>query len=256
MFSNNNCRERSVNYGVKTKLLKYLLAVAMLAVCAYDASAQWRNDKLINRPYADLRAWHLGFSIGVHVEDLQFTHSGFVTEEGQTWFMEQPDYSPGFCVNGLVSFRLNDYFSLRFSPGMYFGNRNIKMIDTTGGNTESQNIKSTFVVLPVDIKFASQRFRNVRPYITSGVMPAFDVAKKRSDLLKLSSSDCYLSIGMGCDFYLPYFKLIPEIKFCFGLKDMLIHDRPDLADTPDKFKFTQSLSKATSRMIVFSLYFE
>lgn len=228
----------------------------MITAGVSDAAAQWRNDKLANRPYADMRAWHLGFSIGVHAEDIQLTHSGFVTEDGQTWFMEQPDYSPGFCVNGLVSLRLNDYFSLRFTPGMYFGNRNIRMTDTSGDAVESQNIKSTFVVLPLDLKFASQRYRNVRPYVVSGVMPAFDVAKKRSDLLKVSASDCYLSVGFGCDFYLPYFKFIPELKFCFGLRDILVRDRPDLADTPDRYKFTQSLSKATSRMIVFTLYFE
>ena len=231
------------------------MALTLLGVL--DASAQFRrNDKIENRPYADLRRWHLGFSIGVHLEDMQFTHNGFVTDQGQTWVMEQPDYSPGFCVNGLLALRLNNYFSLRFSPGMYFGNRNIKMIDTTTGATESQNIKSTFVVLPVDLKFAAQRFHNSRPYVTAGMMPAFDVAKKRSDLLKLTSSDLYLTVGFGCDFYLPFFKFIPEVKFCFGLRDMLVHDRPDLADDPDKFKFTQSLSKATSRMVVFTFYFE
>lgn len=245
---------------MKTNRLTLFLAVALALFGSLfvspEASAQYRNDKLANRPYADLRKWHLGFSIGVHAEDMQFTHNGFVTAEGQTWFMEQPDYSPGFCVNGLFDLRLNDYFSLRFSPGMYFGNRNIKMVDTTNGGVEKQNIKSTFVVLPFDLKFAASRYRNSRPYVTAGVMPAFDVAKKRSDFLKLSSSDFYLTAGFGCDFYLPFFKFIPEIKFCFGLRDMLIHDRPDLADDPDKFKFTQSLSKATSRMIVFTFYFE
>lgn len=231
-------------------------ALALMAAGTPSAWAQYRNDKLANRPYADLRPWHLGFSIGVHTENLVFTHNGYVNDQGEAWFMEQPAYSPGFCVNGLFDWRLGTYFSLRFSPGMYFGNREIKMREYGSGAVETQNIKSTFVVTPLDLKFAGQRYRNVRPYVLTGVMPAFDVAKKRSDFLKLNSSDCYLSVGFGCDFYLSYFKFIPEIKFCFGLRDMICHDRPDLADDPDKFKFTQSLAKATSRMIVFSLYFE
>ena len=229
------------------------MAVAAMAPCV---SAQRLNDKLLNRQYADLRPWHLGFSIGLHTEDLRFAHSGFVADNGGTWFMEQPSFSPGFCVNGLFDLRLNTYFSVRFSPGMYFGNRVIKMIDTTNGDTEQQNIKSTFVVLPVDLKFAAQRFRNVRPYVTGGIMPAFDVSKKRSDFLQLNASDFYLTVGLGCDFYLPFFKLIPEVKFCFGLTDVLRHDRPDLVDNPDKFKYTQSLNRATSQMVVFSFYFE
>ena len=63
-------------------------------------------------------------------------------------------------------------------------------------------------------------------------------------------------MGIGCDFYLPYFKLIPEVKFCLGLTDVLQKDRPDLVDDPEKLKFTQSLKKATSKMIVLSFYFE
>ena len=210
----------------------------------------------LNRPYTDSRAWHLGFSIGMHAQDVRFAHTGFTTSDGQTWFMDQPSYSPGFCVGGLVDFRLNDYFNVRLSPGLWFGNRNIKMIDTTTGGTESQNMKSTFVVLPMDVKFSSVRYRNSRPYITAGFMPAFDVAKKRVEPLKFKSADCYLTFGLGCDFYLPFFKLNPEIKFCLGLTDVLAHKRPELADDPDGLKFTQSLRKATSRMIVLTFYFE
>ena len=139
---------------------------------------------------------------------------------------------------------------------MYFGNRDIKMVDTTNGGTASQNIKSAYVVMPLDLKFSAERFRNCRPYVTGGVMPAFDVSKKRSDYLKFNSTDCYLTVGFGCDFYLPYFKFIPEVKFCFGLSDIIKHDRPDLADEPDVLKITQSLKKATSQMVVFTFYFE
>lgn len=234
-----------------------IIAAAVIAVIAASpANAQKLNDKLMNRPYADLRRWHLGFSVGVHTQDMTFTHNGFMTEDGQTWFMEQPDFSPGFCVNGLVDFRLNEYFSLRVSPGLYFGNRNIRMRESNTGAEEHQNLRSVFIVAPIDLKFAAQRYRNARPYLTGGVMPAFDVSKKRSDFLKLKTTDFYLTVGLGCDFYLPFFKLNPEIKFCFGLTDVIQHDRPDLVDDPERLKITQSLKKATSQMVVLTFYFE
>ncbi len=233
-----------------------ILLMAVLLATAFDARAKQFNDKVLNRPYADLRRWHLGFSVGVHTENIRFTHNGFTTEDGETWFMEQPSYSPGFCVNGLFDLRLNDYFSLRVTPGMYFGNRDVRMLDTSHGNEARQNIKSAYVVAPIDVKYSALRYRNCRPYMVAGVMPTFDVAKKRSDELKLKSSEFYLSVGFGCDFYLPYFKLNPEIKFCLGLNDVLEHDRPDLADDPGKLKFTQSITKATSKMIVLTFYFE
>lgn len=56
-------------------------------------------------------------------------------------------------------------------------------------------------------------------------------------------------------FYLPYFKLIPELKFCFGLANLIKKDRKDLTDQ-SLLKFTQSVDKITSRMIVLTFYFE
>ena len=113
------------------------------------------------------------------------------------------------------------------------------------------------LVLPVDVKFASLRYHNVRPYLTAGAMAVYDVAKKRNrDPIKLSTSDFMLTIGFGCDVYLPYFKFCPEIKFCFGLSDMVQHKRPDLTDDPDRMKFTNSLTKATQQMVVMTFYFE
>lgn len=234
----------------------FLLLLCAVATTASAQGARNLNDKLLNRPYADQRPWHLGFSVGTHTQNLLFTHNGFITPDGQEWRFEQPSYSPGFCVNGLIDFRLSNYFNIRFSPGLYFGNRNIEMLDANTGATERQNIKSTFIVAPIDLKYSSVRLRNLRPYMTAGLMPAFDVSKKSHDFLQLKSADLYLTIGFGCDFYLPFFKLIPEIKFCFGLKDILQHDRPDLAEDNYGQQFTQSLTKATSRMIVLSFYFE
>lgn len=239
------------------KYLRFLFLFLLVGYAvAFPASARVFNDKIQNMPYADLRRVHLGFSVGMFCSDLSFTHNGFITPEGEEWRMEQPNYQPGFTVNALVDWRLNDYFSLRFTPGMYFGSRDITMREVQGELTDRQNIKSTFVVLPLDIKYAAMRYRNARPYVVGGIMPAFDVAKKKNDILKLKPSDFYLSVGFGCDFYLPYFKLNPEIKFCFGLRDMLVHDRPDLTDNPAAYKFTQSLAKATSKMVVFTFYFE
>ena len=237
-------------------LSRFVVVLILIAGVGCHACAQ-RNNRVMNRPYTDLRPWHLGFSVGLHTQDLQLTHNGYVTPDVESWFVEQPDFSPGFCVGGLVDFRLNEWFSLRVSPGIYFGNRSLVMRDHESGAVERQDIKSNQVVLPVDLKYASLRYRNVRPYLVGGVMGAFDVSKRHArDLLQLNSADVLVSLGLGCDIYLPYFKLCPELKFCFGLTDMLRHDRSDLADDPDRYKFTQSLAKAATRMVVLTFYFE
>lgn len=237
-----------------------LLLAALLAVLPQQAQAKRLNDRVQNRPYADLRPWNLGFSVGLNTLGMSFHHNGFVTEQGQTWFMEQPDYSPGFCVNGLFNLRLNTYFSVRFTPGIWFGNRIIRFKDTTmaapDAPMEKQDLKSAYIVAPIDVKYSAVRLRNIRPYMVVGVMPTFDVAKKRSDFLMTKTVDFMLSVGFGCDIYLPFFKLTPELKFCFGLTDVIKHDRPDLVDDPLRLNVSNSLKKATTQMVALTFYFE
>ncbi len=253
-------KERIVNSLMSYKSLRHIAAL-ILVVVASAASAPYAygarlNDKIVNRPYSDMRRWHLGFSVGLNTFDFNFHHNGFVTDDGKTWFMEQPSFSPGFCVNGLFNLRLNDYFSIRVSPGIYFGNRLVRFLDTTSGEQQRQDIKSAYLVAPIDLKYSAQRMRNLRPYMVTGIMPAFDVIKKRADFLRTNTSDFFVSVGFGCDLYLPYFKLIPELKFCFGLTDAIQHDRPDLVDDPMRLGVSNSIKKATSQMVVLTFYFE
>jgi hypothetical protein len=113
-------------------------------------------------------------------------------------------------------------------------------------------------VVPVDLKMSAKRYHNMRPYFTTGVMYAGDLAKDRSEQYRLKNSDVMLTVGMGCDFYMPFFKLCPEVKFCFGLKDILDRNRPDLVGTDNDYlmRFTESVSKIKSNMVVVTFFFE
>jgi len=67
-------------------------------------------------------------------------------------------------------------------------------------------------------------------------------------LLKLKKDDLGLEIGVGFNFFLEYFTLTPEIKFGYGLTNVLDRD-PNL-------KYSSVFDKLQSRMIMFSLHFE
>ena len=245
---------RDIGFGK----IAVVAAVLVATLCGlFNTSAYARpNEKLMNRPYADLKRWHLGFSIGMCLQDLKFTHNGYVTPEGEQWFAETPAWSPGINVQVLADLRLHQYLNLRFSPGMSFSFKDVEMRDYVTGTTHRQDLKSVYVLLPVDLKISGDRLRKSRPYVTVGAMGAFDVSKKKSDYLMFNTADAYLTVGLGCDFYLPFFKFNPEIKFCFGLADLLKHDRPDLDDNPEMYKITQSLSKVKSNMFMITFYFE
>lgn len=237
------------------------MLVALLATAS--ATAQ-DNDKILNRQYADLKKIHFGFSVGVNFQDLKIVNNGYITPDGEQWWADVPNHSPGFCVNVLADLRLGTHFNLRVSPGMYFGNKVVKFRNSLGDPDapershylQQQNVKSTFIVLPVDLKISSQRYHNIRPYFTGGVMPVFNVGKERSEQYRIKNSDVMLTLGMGCDFYLPFFKLCPEVKFCFGLRNILNKNRPDLQDDPDMIRFSESVDNISNNMVVLTFYFE
>ena len=241
---------------MKKSIDKHIIITLILALIGVNAIAQRRNDGLLNRPYADLKPIHFGFSVGFHMQDLNISNNGFITPEGESWFTEVPAYSPGFCVNVLADMRISNHINLRCSPGMYFGNKKVHFRNTVTGDENTQNIKSNYVVVPIDIKYSATRYKNIRPYVVGGIMGILDVSKKRPEQLKLRDTDAMLTIGLGCDFYVPYFKLCPELKFCFGLRNLLNTERPDLQDNPDMMKYTQSVSQIKSNMIVLTFYFE
>ena len=237
----------------------------MLVVMGCAVSHAQDNDMILNRPYADSKPLHFGFSVGMNFQNLAITNNGHLTSDGEEWYADVPAHSPGFSVNVLADYRIAEHFNIRVSPGLFFGNKVVKFLNYRGSSElpdqtqykQSQNIKSTYIVVPFDLKMSAKRYHNMRPYFTAGAMYTGDLSKDRSEQLKLKNSDVMLTVGMGCDFYMPFFKLCPEIKFCFGLKDMLDRNRPDLVGVDDqKLRFTESVSKIKSNMVVVTFFFE
>ncbi len=243
--------------------LRHIAWIMLLVMGCAHVHAQ-DNDMILNRPYADTKLVHFGFSVGMNFQNLAITNNGFVTDDGDEWYADVPAHSPGFSVNVLADLRLHEHFNVRISPGLYFGNKVVRFLNHRGNPEwveqshykQSQNVKSTYIVVPIDVKMSAKRYHNMRPYFTGGVMYAQDLAKERSEQLKLKHGDLMLTVGMGCDFYMPFFKLCPEVKFCFGLKNLLDRNRPDLEDSPEMLRFTKSVSKVQSNMVVVTFYFE
>jgi hypothetical protein len=116
-------------------------------------------------------------------------------------------------------------------------------------------MKSALISLPVLAKVAGPRFNNYRPYVIGGISANYDLTAKKHTFLRATPLAICLEAGFGCDFYLPFFKMIPELKFSFGLNDILEKDRSDLLDS-SQLVYTQSVNKGTMNMVTLTLYFE
>ncbi len=213
-----------------------------------------QQEKVKNQPYVDNKLFHLGFHVGLHAQDMILTHSG-VSTNGEVWFAEIPTYSPGFSVGVIGDMYLNPYFNLRLTPTINFGDKKFTFKEQESGDEFSTSVRSNYLTVPLSLKYSAMRMNNFRPYLTGGVYGAFDLGRKRGNPLLLKGTDFGLEFGLGCCIYLPYFRLCPELKFSFGLVDLLEKDRSDIQGQ-EVIKYSDALSKATSRMVTLTFNFE
>ena len=237
---------------------KYIYIIIMCIV-SLAASAQERTVQ--NRPYTDLRPFHFGVVVGTHVQDMEVRMAGpmtITTEDGTQETLvtaEQSRWDPGINVGVLGELRLSTHLQLRVAPMMYF--QDLKNLSASGKPEEKrQDMKTAYIAVAGDIIFAAPRFNNHRPYLMAGVSPMINLTGKSTDALKLKRTSLSLEFGVGCDFYLPYFKLRPELKFVYGLGNAL--DTKHAKELRDKslLKYTYGVKEARTKMVVLSFYFE
>ncbi|NDV78537.1 porin family protein [Dysgonomonas sp. 511] len=231
----------------------YSLVLVAISLLPLSLSAQYR--KPVNQPFADQKLYHLGFSIGFTGHDMILSHTGYTGDNGEVWFAEIPSYSVGFNV-GLIGDRyLNEYFNLRLAPTLYLGERRFVFKEQASDEEYTASLKSNYVRVPLLLKFSAPRMKNYRPYFVAGGYAAMDIGTKKDDVLRFKKMDYGIELGIGCNIYLPLFKLCPELKFSFGLTDLVEKDRADITDK-DLLKYTQALSSGKSRMISLVFNFE
>jgi hypothetical protein len=244
----------------------YILLLLILTI-ATQAVAQERSVQ--NKPYIDLRPLHFGVLVGTHLQDVEFLNVGpqiITNDDGtsveKTVTCDQVRWDAGFTVGVLAEARISENFAFRLAPAMYFGTRHFMFNNLTdkkedGANlTEQQDLKSVYISAAADLIFAAKRFNNHRPYIMAGVNPMLNLSGSSQDYLQMKRMDLFFEVGLGCDFYLPFFKLRPELKFMLGLTNAL--DTKHADDLQDKTMrlYTNSVSEARSKIIALTFYFE
>ncbi|GHV56824.1 hypothetical protein FACS1894182_04200 [Bacteroidia bacterium] len=214
-----------------------------------------QKQKVQNQPYGDYKLYHFGISIGMNFQDILLTNAGIPSETGETWFAAIPDYSPGFSAGLLADLYLNPSMNLRFTPMLHFGDKTFQFVEPESKQSYRTVVRSNYLTVPLNLKIRSVRLNNYRPYFIAGTYAAFDLGRKTDEAVYLKPLDYGLTIGLGCDFYLSIIKVAPELRFSFGLPDIITHNRTDLTDHSLR-KYSDAITKGKTRMISLVFYFE
>jgi len=230
-------------------------AYLILGFCLVVSSLFAQKQKVKNQPYGDYKLYHFGITVGMNFQDLLLTNSGLTDDNGETWYATIPNYSPGFTVGLIADLYLNPYMNLRFTPSLSFGDKSFEFVEQESDTRFKTSVRSNYLTAPLDLKIRSMRLNNYRPYVIAGAYAAIDLGTKKGDPLLLKPMNYGITIGLGCDFYLPIIKIAPEIRFCFGLNNAIESNRTDLTDF-SLIKYSNAIAKGIPRMIIFTFNFE
>ncbi|MCD4663708.1 MAG: PorT family protein, partial [Bacteroidales bacterium] len=211
-------------------------------------------------PAYDYKKLHFGFILAMSqmhftikpIEGLQYKifdsdATKEISADSAMLYSIEDDPTFGFTVGIVSNLRLGKYFDLRFIPSLAFGERYIdyRILKYRNGDQSliniRKNIPSTFVELPLHLKYKSQRLNNLRAYVLTGLNYRIDLAsqanKKRDQnqiQVKLNRNDVYYELGVGFDFYFEWFKFGTELKMSYDPLDVLKKEDNIYTDGFDK----------------------
>ena len=230
--------------------------ILLSSSCLYSQRV-YRSGQIQNNQRVDQKRLHFGFTLGLNTMDYNIRNSA-----KDNYRAEQVIFSPSFTVGIVSDLKLHENFSLRFQPGLEFGERTIAYSDDSSLATlpVETTIESVVINLPFLLKYRAKRLDNYRPYLVGGFSYKMDVqAPSHIDIednvmLTLKPNYFCLELGAGVDFYLPFFKFATELKFSLGLQDILNHKLD--SENPDADFYTHSINRMSSKVVTLSFHFE
>lgn len=233
------------------KRLLYIFSILLIPATVFGQQKTVKNN-----PEYDDEPKHFGFSVGLNTMDFKFGRNyNPNNSDANSIYSDVPTLVPGFQVNMIAEFRLAEYFSLFLNPGFAFGQRNIVFYHNKEIK-EEMKLESSFLELPVLIKYRSKRINNFRPYLISGGNVRYDLAPKKkiktgeAETIILNRFDVYYEFGFGIDYYFPFFKLSTEIKYSVGLTNVI--DPPSGAKSP----YVNAINELNSNVLMLTFHFQ
>lgn len=217
--------------------------VLLILLICFSTIAFSQKSKVKNLQRFDTKRVHFGFSLGINNAGFSLHRKPFTLQDS----LASIDVvnQAGFNLGIVSEFHINKYFGVRFLPTLVFGQRNLDFtfVDKQG-NVElvQRSVESTYLDFPLLMKYRSARLNNFAAYIIGGVKYSIDLASNEEvrnedipeSIIKLRRNSYSAEVGIGTDFFLPYFKFAIEAKMAYTLDDLLVPDNTELSTPIEK----------------------
>lgn len=206
------------------KIVVLVLLTFTLNGFAQFTKNMFSKDPIINLENFQNKRLYFGYFLGFNSYDFKIDYKNVGPDI-------QVKKTTGFNVGIVGDLKLHQYVSLRFEPGLYYTQRDLNFPGFTTKADALREVNSTYIHLPLLLKFLSLRTGNIRPYLVGGLSTTLNLSSNSKSVddnaeqrFRVKPWTTNYEMGLGIDFFSPYFIFSPSIRGVFGLKDELIRD--------------------------------
>ncbi len=229
---------------------KIILSIGIFAGI-FTSFAQ-EKDFIENRQNWDKQLVYWGYFVGLNKNSYRIDYDENMPIKSERGL--------GFNLGLIGDLRLHKNVNLRLEPGVISVPRKIyySSIKTERDSVRSTN--STYLHVPLLLKLSTDRYYNVRPYITGGIAYDYNFSsRERSSkdnsegVFRMKRHNVSYELGVGIDIYLPYFVFSPSITGVFAINNEMKRDKVD--DGTGHSQWTTPIKSLKSRGIFLRLAF-
>ena len=236
--------------------MKKFIAITGLLFCFFQGNAQFfSGERILNNENFDQQRWSWGYFLGFNTYDLDFDLKKYQPNEPFQDKQYNVERNIGFNVGLIGNLKLNNNLDLRMEPGVSFNRRNFQLLKADPDTF--REINSTYVHIPLLLKFSANRLNNFKPFVVGGVSTSLNLSSNEnnpddnfSNQFRMTTNTYYYEVGFGIDLYFYYFKFSPSLRGVFAINDELIRD-----NNPNSI-YTSNVEKMSSRGIFLNFTFQ
>lgn len=233
------------------KLFLYIMLFTGLCSHAQFGTQIFSKKPIINLENFDKQRIHWGYFLGFNSYDFKWD---YINNPGVDVEVKG---TTGFNVGLVGNLRIFEYLDLRFEPGLYYTQRNLRFNGFDNEFDALREVKSTYIHFPLLLKFSSKRTGNIKPYLLAGVSRSLNLSSNfnakddnmTAQRFRMKKWTNYYELGAGIDIYFEYFKFSPSIRGVFSLNDELIRDND--ANSP----YTSNIESMKTRGVFINFTF-
>lgn len=203
---------------------KVILVFLLFSICT---SFFAQRERVENLPTFDKRKIHYGFYLGVNQNDFKLNLRNSAIQNAN--ITVEP--SSGFNVGLIADLRLHKNLNLRLEPGLITNSKNIYFNHIATQRDSVREVSSTFLHVPLVLKFSTDRYKNIRPYLLAGVSYDYNFSSNEKNQddnsagqFRMQTHNFMYEVGIGIDIYLYFFKFSPSIRGVFAMTNEIKYD--------------------------------